>query len=301
MNKKDNECITCNKCNKEFKTINSKKRHILHQICVPLTYRTYCKLCNKSYENRKKYEEHLISIEHLQNYNRIETKNIDNELKKNKILKKKDVFLADPLLSADEKKELYIEKPITSVIIKKQNDPNNLYQVNVKKARSFIDKEIEYKKQRERYEEEIKKIIQKEEELKKKQEEYNKNYINGHHYIEQPNNILDYNEIIRAELYAIPPKTERQERILNYLIKCQKMDNNYKKEKFLEILKLLSLEDANYLTSHIRTNKKLNDNTKQLYMDIIEKFCTKLMTLLENGIKVIDNIPIENYVIKISK
>lgn len=301
MNNKDSSCI-CNKCKKEFKTINSKKRHIFHQVCIPFKYRTYCKLCNKSYNSRKEYETHLISIEHLQNYNEIKTTNIDNEKKVNHIIKKKNVFLNDPYLSNEEKKELFIEKTPESIIIKKQTDPNNIYQVNVKNAKTFIDKEIEYKKQREKYEEEIKKIINHEKEMKKKQELHDKNYINNHHYIEQPNNSFDYNEIIRAELHAIPPKTERQERILGYLIKCQKMDDSYKKQKFLEILKLLSLEDANYLTSHIRTCKDICDNTKQLYMDIIERFCNKLILLLENGIKSIDEIPsIEDYVIKISK
>lgn len=264
----------CIYCKKKFKSNKSKKRHEYMQICLDSSKRTYCSHCDYMAENKEEFKNHLISSYHLSNISKIKTRNIKFE---------KSIINLDPYLNDKEKNELLNPYDITNLTLKYNN--NILSKIDIKEEKKKL-KKLEEKKKIE--EEERKKI------------ENDKHYVNGQ-YIVEPENKCDYESILNAELYTIPPKTDRQKRILLYLIKCQEISDIEKKNKLKEILRLISLEDANYLMSHIRRCDEINIISKQFYMNFIDKFAMELIKLYNDGIIFIGNKNINEFVLKITK
>ena len=66
-------------------------------------------------------------------------------------------------------------------------------------------------------------------------------------------------------------------------------------------MRLISLDDANYLMSHIRRCEELSLNSKQFFMNIIDKFIMELVKLLNKGITKIGDKDIRLFVAKLSK
>lgn len=284
-----NDNLTCHKCKKKFKSKKSQTLHITKQICISKSERTYCPACNYTAPNKNEYKKHLISIEHLNNISNIKTSNLNEIKNKNKM----SFIDFDPYLSEQDKHEIKTDD-IENITISHKN--NSMTKLNVGEAIKTIEKEnIKLQKKAE-----IKKLEEMAKIEKQKLEEENKKYINGIHYIEEPENKMNYDEILKAELYSLPPKTDYQNKILNFLINIKDKDNNFKADKFKQILKLIKLNEANYLTSHIRRSE-LNINDKQIYMGIIDKFILELVKLLNAGYKTISGIDIEKYILKISK
>ena len=282
----------CHLCNKKFKTKKSKTRHIFKEICVPDKDKTYCKICNISTNgDRNAFKKHLISVEHLNKISSLTTRPVE--------IVSEDIFAVDPYLTNDEKQSISGFK-INNLVI--NHSDNTISKINVD---AELKKAELYKKKQEALEE-----IKKQQELEKrnelerqKKEEEAKKYLGGVHYIAEPENKLDYQSILNAELYTIPPKTERQIRILNFLINCDKKNVSIddKKQKIKDILRLINLDDANYLMSHIRRCEELSLNSKQFFMNMIDKFIMELVKLLNKGITKIGDKDIRLFVAKLSK
>ena len=269
----------CQHCNKKFKTKKSKSNHILKQICIPKEKKTYCKLCSFSGTNKQEYEKHLLSIEHINKINNIQTHKI--ELHHN-------LFDLDPYLSKKEKKAVINKNDVEHVIFKHKN--NTISKVNIKQLSEKARIEREMKEA----------AIEREKQIKKEADEAKK-YINHIHYVEEPEDKIDYQSIINAELYSMPKLTETQERIMRFLVKAQVLNDNKKKEKFKQILKLIGMKEANYMTSHIRRNEELNIAAKQFYLNLIEKFISELIKLLNKGHKKLGDKDIQLFIAKLSK
>jgi len=61
------------------------------------------------------------------------------------------------------------------------------------------------------------------------------------------------------------------------------------------------MDDANYLMSHIRTCNDIDIKSKQIYMDLIDRFIMELVKLINNGIKKIGDKDISMFISKLSK
>jgi len=266
--------LTCLKCKKIFKSKKSKTRHVLKQICIPVRDRTYCEPCNYSAPSQLDYKKHIISINHLSKISDVKTREVE-------INKPIDIFALDPYLSKDEKKTVSQAKYLS---FKHKDNTISRIDIAQENARIIAKREKEAQK--------------KEEERRLKEES---KYIDGIHYVDEPSDKLDYQSILNAELYSIPPKTERQERILSFLIKAQYVDDTVKKSKLKDILRLVSMEDANYLMSHIRRCDEIQIQAKQFYMSFIDTFLMELIKLLGRGIEYIGDKKIIDFVAKMSK
>lgn len=266
--------LLCAKCNKTFKTKKSKTRHVLKQICTPLRERTYCEPCSFTASSIEEYKKHLVSINHLSCISDVKTRPIEIE-------KPTDLFALDPYLTKEEKQASKQAKFLSFT-----HKDNTITRIDIARENAVIV---------------AKKQAQAEqEELERKAIEEAK-YIDGIHYVEEPENKLDYQSILNAELYTIPPKTERQKRILAFLIKAQNVSDNIKKNKLKDILRLVSMEDANYLMSHIRRCDEIELTSKQFYMAFIDSFLMELVKLLGRGIEYIGDKKIVDFVAKMSK
>jgi hypothetical protein len=275
-----NEELVCKNCKKNFKTKKSKTRHQIRQICIPKEKRTFCETCNFTAPDKTVYKNHLLSEEHLSKLVNIIPSKVNIDTVPN-------LFNLDPYLSKKEKQDIinpYSISNITELTFKHKD--NTISRINTAQENAKIAA-IEQKKK------EAVEIKRKEDEAKK--------YINGVHYIAEPENKLDYQSILKAELFTIPPKTIRQEKIINFLIRAQNANEQVKKDKLKQILRLITMDEANYLMSHIRSCEELSISSKQFYMNFIDKFIMELVKLMNNGIKVIDNKNIEQFIAKLSK
>ena len=284
------EC--CKYCRKLFKSKKSKENHILKQICIPAKDKTYCKLCNYTAENKLSYKKHLVSAEHLAKITSMTT---------TKVKMVNSIFELDPYLSSKEKRELSDPIGNSELIIQTKN--NTAIKIDLAAEN---EKRERIETARKQMEERIKRAEQAKIDAKRREEEArikaeeDRKYINGR-YVVEPENKLDYNSVLNAELYTVPAKTERQERILRFLIHYQGAPEDIRKGKLKEILKLLSMEDANYLMSHIRRCEKLTILGKQYYMDFIDQFIMELVKLINAGVKEINGKNIIDYVSKLTK
>lgn len=287
---------TCKLCKKLFKTKKSRDRHQKFQLCKPISERTYCKYCDFTTNDKKIYKKHLISIEHLNKINTIISSS-DNE-KNNNFTNDKKIFLEKKEVKTNletieiHRKNLIIpEKKKVSTAVKKVNKITN--DLN-------LQKNIEIQNQKNLAEKKKKEI-----EKKQKIDNYDKHYLNEgsfvNHYISEPKNKLSYNDILKAEMNAIPEKTQYQTKICDFLVNIKDKNISEKEELFKKILKLINLDDTNYLLSHIRTHPDLSINDKQIYMNIIDKFILKLIEIMNNGYETLGGKKIQDIIIRISK
>jgi hypothetical protein len=274
-----NELI-CKHCKKHFKTKKSKTRHQIRQVCIPKAKRTFCETCNFTASDKTGYKQHLLSTEHLSKLVNITPTKID-------IISEPNIFDLDPYLSKKEKRDIvnpYSVSNITELTFKHKDNTISRIDTSRENARIAAIEQAKCEAK----------------EAKRKAEEAKK-YINGVHYVTEPDNKLDYQSILNAELFTIPPKTERQERIIQFLIRAQQATDQVKKDKLKHILKLISMDEANYLMSHIRRCEELSISSKQFYMNFIDTFIMKLVKLLNNGILMIGDKNIEQFIAKLSK
>lgn len=274
------EDLTCKHCKKQFKTKKSKTRHQNHQVCIPKAKKTYCSTCNYTASNKTEYKRHLLSEEHLSKLVNIIPRKVD-------IIPKDNLFALDPYLSKDEKRGLVNPFSLDNVsTLTFKHKDNTISRIDTARENAKIAAREQAKREAE--------------EAKRRDEEAKK-YIDGVHYVVEPEDKLDYNSILNAELYTIPPKTKRQERIIQFLIKAQSLNNIIRKEKLKQILRLITMDEANYLMSHIRKCDELTIQGKQFYMSFIDNFIMELIKLLNKGIIMIGDKNIEQFITKLSK
>lgn len=284
--------MECIHCKKQFKTKKSKDNHIFKQICIPAKHKTYCKICNYTAENKLAYKKHLVSAEHLSKITSMTT---------TKVKMVNSMFELDPYLSTKEKRQL--TNPLFNSELIIQNKDNTAIKVDLAAENEKCERIETAKKQMEaeiKRAEEAKIIAERQAEEARIKAEEERKYINGR-YVVEPENKTDYQSVLNAELYTIPAKTERQERILRFLIRFQDAPIDIRKSKLKEILKLVSMEDANYLMSHIRRCEELHINGKQFYMDFIDQFIMELVKLINAGVKEINGKNIIDYVTKLTR
>jgi hypothetical protein len=272
--------LTCKNCKKHFKTKKSKTRHQIRQVCIPQAKRTYCSTCNFTADNKTAYKQHLLSEQHLSKLVNITTTKVN-------ITADPSLFDLDPYLSNQER-----------------SDINNPYSINNVSSLTFKHKDNTISRidtARENAKIAAREQAKREAEEAKRREEEAKKYIDGVHYVVEPENKLDYQSILNAELFTIPPKTPRQERIIQFLIRAQNASEQIKKNKLKQILRLITMDEANYLMSHIRRCEELSIQGKQFYMNFIDNFIMELIKLMNRGIMYIGDKKIDEFVAKLSK
>lgn len=272
--------LTCKHCRKQFKTKKSKTRHQTQQICIPKAKRTYCATCDFTADNKTVYKQHLLSREHLSKLVNITPTKVD-------ITPAESIFALDPYLSNDEKVDITNKFSLNNIsTLTFKHKDNTISRIDLARENAKIAAIEQAKREAE--------------EVKRKEEEAKK-YLGGVHYVVEPENKLDYQSILNAELYTIPPMTERQKRIISFLVKAQDVTEAVRKEKLRQIFRLINMDEANYLMSHIRRCKELTVAGKQYYMNFIDNFIMELIKLINRGIVIIGGKKIEDFITKLSK
>ena len=64
--KPSKEIFKCSHCHKEFKQLSRKNKHQVQQLCLPEKARTYCQVCNITFDTIHDLKNHLITKQHLE-------------------------------------------------------------------------------------------------------------------------------------------------------------------------------------------------------------------------------------------
>ena len=236
------EIYKCIHCHKEFKQLSRKNKHQVQQLCLPEKARTYCQVCDITFETVQELKNHLITKQHLETV-------LGEELEEVVITHKK--YDNDPYLSKEEIKtittldegnefKVNFNNNTTSSI---SNNNNNLFETQFKPT-NIID---------------IQQRIDKEDEEAK----------------------FDYQKVLMTQIEGIPLPTDRQERILKYLAHFQNQGEKVMIEKFRSILPKFEYEDVDYLNTHIRECSLITMDAKQIYVNYMNKV-VKLFTISYN-------------------
>lgn len=279
-----NNNLNCKWCNKQFKRKTPKNKHEKLQLCIPIANRTICTICNITFSNIKDFKIHLTSKEHIK---MIICDDNDINIIREKQIKSIDI---DPYLNNTEKNTFStLGNNITLTV--NNNNTNKDEQQNLSFMNTNANK--------------IKLNLNKNTDLENeiKNEQYNKKYIKN---ITDRNNILNkgyssYQELIENKIYNKPTPNNIQENILRKLIDLNDEIYDDKKIYFLQILKNISINDADFMTSYIRDCIGLNLESKQIYLELINKFIKKLIELYNLGYKEINNTNIADFISKLSK
>lgn len=121
------ESYKCKKCGKIFKKYSILNNHVSKQVCYNLKEKTYCSICNCTFDTAKELSKHLISKEHFDMINNDDIdpiSNITNLLDETKIKKldKLDKSIdIDPYLSKKDKKDIKLNGIGTTIDINFNN------------------------------------------------------------------------------------------------------------------------------------------------------------------------------------
>lgn len=257
----NNESMTCKWCRKQFKRRSPKVTHEYKQLCRTKANRTYCSYCSISFDDSKEYKHHLLSEEHIKKLIGGTTEPV---IKKTNVKNQ-----LDPFLTEDDEVVLANTK-INKVVIKYANDTKEKIDLNQK-----TETELELEAEQEQQE-----------------------------YLEQVaarNATLSYSDIIQNEIYNRPFPNENQEYILCQLVDANDELSDDKHTLFLQILKDLSEDDADFMTTYIRDCNGLDLESKQIYLELIDKFILKLTQIYNQGYKTIGGKNIEIFISRLSK
>jgi hypothetical protein len=130
------------------------------------------------------------------------------------------------------------------------------------------------------------------------------NDINKAKHINDVNNrnyALSYQDIINNEIYNKPQPNDNQELILCKLVDANTEISDDKKAIFLGILKSLSEDDAEFMTTYIRDCNGIDLESKQIYLELLDKFILKLTQIYNQGYKSINGKDIKIFISKLSK
>lgn len=258
---------TCKYCNKHFKKLVVKDKHEYEQICIPITKKTYCKVCNWTAENTYTYNEHLMSREHLNKIGRMSVNDL-NVVISNPIRDKINIMNAcDPVLSQCEQHTMTNNTHHIKLFhndggimqVDTNNTNNTLYELSL----SDVDKAV--------------RTVE---------------VANG--------GTIKYQDLVEKER-GMAKMTTRQEKIIEYLCKFQKNDAKEMIERFKIILDKIGMDDADFLGTHIRNYPGLSINAKQIYGAYLEKFINVLMRMVMTGEKTYRDMDIFEFVAKLTK
>lgn len=112
---------------------------------------------------------------------------------------------------------------------------------------------------------------------------------------------INYSEIIKKDLSENEGPTNRQKKILGYLIHYQHEPALEMIKKMKLILTKIELVDADYLTSYIRNCSQLETKSKQIYCSYIDSFINTLINILEQGQETYNGMDIYDFVSKLTK
>jgi hypothetical protein len=273
-NTKDNPIdLKCKYCSRQFKRRSPKVKHEANQTCMPKHKRTFCSTCNITLSTVSEYKKHLTSPEHIKSL-------LTSDKNQPEIIKQKPITVLDidPMLSQEDKVKIASTK--VSEITMKFEDDNGF----IHKRKLNLDKETELEK-----------------EITAEKEE--REYINEIADRNNPNALgyTSYQELIQQEIYNRPMPTEAQEEILCRLVDANDDLSDEKRALFLGILKEMSEDDAEFMTTYIRDCGGLDMESKQIYLDLIDKFIMKLTQIFNKGYKQIGGKDIINFISRLSK
>ena len=261
--------LVCKWCHREFKRRTPKNKHQLRQICRPVNERTYCEICDITCKDRIDYERHMMCNDHLK---RVMLGSV-GDIKIKKAMKEENMlYHVDPYMELLEKNNESCHEQLGDQITLFYKD-NTLERLDMTKERKI--------------------------EREKKEQDRIQDYID--HKIEQ-NKVLDYKKIVREELLNKPRPTIRQGRILDALVSLMDIEEEKRKEHFKNILRCLTMEDADFLMAYIRDDDRIDLLYKQWYCNIINQFIHELVKVYNKGIEKLKNgMDILEFVSKLSK
>jgi hypothetical protein len=267
---KEQNDLICKYCSKQFKRRSPKIKHEINQICVPKKLRTICVSCNLTFISHDKFKEHLISEQHIKNL----LSSDNTEIIRERPITAIDI---DPFLSTLEKNE--IVKPSTNIILYKEENNGNITKQKFNLAEETnLEKEIKEEREEKEYLEEL--------------SNRNNPIIKGY---------SSYEELVRQEIYNRPIPTERQEEILCKLVDLNDELSDDKRDAFLDILKNMTEDDADFMTTYIRNCGGIELVSKQIYLELIDKFVRKLTQIYNQGYKKIGGKDIIIFISRLSK
>ena len=139
------EIFKCIHCHKEFKQLSRKNKHQVQQLCLPEKARTYCQVCDITFETVQELKRHLITKQHLEAV-------LGEELEEVVITHKK--YDNDPYLSKEEIKTITTLDEGNEITVNYNDNTssristNNLFETSIKPTniidiQNQIDKEDE--------------------------------------------------------------------------------------------------------------------------------------------------------------
>lgn len=256
------EIFRCEYCIKEFKRLSAKNNHQIKQLCRPEKDRTYCEVCDIICNTSAELKQHYISKKHLETV-------IGEELEEVIIVHKK--YDVDPYLTNDEIKQITTCDEGSNF---KLNFTNN---TSGKITSTASNNQTLYLQPTNIIE--IQTKIDKEDDAAK----------------------LNYQKVIMTEIEGIPLPTDRQERILKYLSHFQNDDIKIMETKLRELLPLFTIDDIEYLNTHIRESSILSLESKQIYCNYLNKVVNLFTISYNKGIKEYHGICIIEFISKLMK
>lgn len=265
--------LICKYCSRQFKRCSPKVKHEASQVCIPKHKRTICVVCNITFHNILEYKKHITSTEHIKSL-------ISRDDNEPIIIKEKEIttYDIDPILSQNDKEML--TSTIGSTITMQYKDKNG----NIRSTKLNLDEETELEKE----------IINDKEQ---------NNYLNEIADRNNPNAMgySSYQELIQQEIYNRPTPNEKQEKLLCRLVDANDDLSDEKRQLFLNILKDMNENDAEFMTTYIRNCNGINLESKQIYLEIIDKFIIKLTQIYNKGYTQISGKNIVNFISRLSK
>ena len=276
--------LKCKWCKKQFKRKSPKIKHETQQLCIPRIKRTICLVCNIKFNTPNEYKTHLTSKEHIKTLIKEDTDNDAIQFIKTDEVTSIDV---DPFLSRSDKLEFStLGNNLTFTENHSLNDELSTYKgfMNTTKNKLNLDEETEL-------------------EVEIRNEKEQANYLNE---ISSRNNLRakgysSYEELIREEIYNRPMPNDKQEEILCQLVDLNDELSDDKRDAFLEILKNMTEDDADFMTTYIRDCGGINLESKQIYLELIDKFVRKLTQIYNQGYKKIGGKDIIIFISRLSK
>lgn len=267
---------TCSNCRKAFKTLNSYTRHRKEQKCVDFLVRTYCVLCDTTFDTRNDYEVHMMSGDHMAKINKNSFKNIinlneSNDKKTLNNINKQNIV--DPYLSAKESLSMIDSDNKFTIVYKDGRVEDKVMRVDRKKDKKNVNVGIDESKNKE-YNSEVRtdalspisSVSSTEED---DQSRYEKELVSGKDDDEVSIKEKEENGVLRRK---------------KIMIVLKNMQNDDKSViKFLKILNKLNLEDYKGLNNDIIRDKNITVLPKQKYLKAIKDFVGLLIKKKSEG------------------
>ena len=224
--------------------------------CKKANSKYYCKLCDIAFTKIMNYNNHKLSKEHSDNVKSIEVEAF--EMPSNNI---DTMTKADPFLDEDDKKEL-------------TNNIGSGFSV------SYKDGTYQTYKFKEVNNDNVNNVVNNDVNNSQK-------LVNNNVKLEEQYNI----EVKQREKLVDDNITPNQQKLLEFLLKIEGQPDAT--HKFFNALNLLSLEDYKDLNVVIIRFNDISISSRQDYIQVLRKFKTKLVEMINNGTSIYRNMKIE--------